>query len=89
MIAVRCKVTGVVQGVGFRWHTVHQAQLRGVAGWVRNRSDGTVEIHVEGSSEAVDEFLTAVAEGPPGARVDHVARTPASPTGKPGFSIVR
>jgi len=62
-------VTGRVQGVGFRWHCQRAACARGLTGWVRNMSDGNVELEVEGPDTVVDAFLREVEQGPSGARV--------------------
>ena len=60
----------------------------GVSGFVRNLPDGRVEAHVEGEIEAVTRVERALAQGPPGARVDHLAVEPAQPTGRTsGFRI--
>ena len=69
MIAKRLRVHGRVQGVGFRHWMVATAGRLGVAGWVRNRWDGTVEALVEGDTAAVEEMLRACRRGPPGASV--------------------
>ena len=69
MIAKRLRVHGRVQGVGYRHWTVATATRLGLAGWVRNRADGTVEILVEGDTAAVEEFGRACRRGPPGAAV--------------------
>jgi acylphosphatase len=58
-----------VQGVGFRYYTQREARRRGVHGWVRNRSDGTVEAMFQGSQEAVDGLVAWARTGPPSARV--------------------
>ncbi len=51
--AVVARVTGVVQGVGFRYATVHEARRLGLTGWVRNTDDGAVEVLAEGAPEDV------------------------------------
>jgi acylphosphatase len=68
-VARRLVISGRVQGVGFREATVDAAREAGVAGWVRNRTDGTVEVLVQGSSDAVDRMVTWCRRGPPLARV--------------------
>jgi acylphosphatase len=65
----RVIVEGFVQGVGYRDFARREARRLGIAGWVRNRSDGTVEAVVSGSAEAVEAMLAALRRGPPGARV--------------------
>ena len=66
------KISGRVQGVGFRAATVRQAHLQGVRGWVRNLEDGSVEALLQGPHDQVDRLLSWLHSGPPGARVDEV-----------------
>ena len=68
-------VTGVVQGVGFRWFTRREARRLGLRGWVRNRADGTVQARVQGDEHAVAELEKALQQGPPGAVVESVTRS--------------
>lgn len=82
-------VHGFVQGVGFRFFVVGEARRLGVAGFVRNRPDGTVEAEVEGDDSTVQRMLDAVRGGPPGARVDRVDVTELPVTGDAGFEIIR
>ncbi len=72
MIALRVVVRGRVQGVGFRYSMVEAATRQGVAGWVRNRRDGTVEALVQGEPAAVEAVLAWCRRGPPAARVEAV-----------------
>lgn len=72
MIARRLRVHGRVQGVGFRYAMVGAARSAGVAGWVRNRRDGTVEAWVQGDDEAVARIVAWSSRGPAGSRVDRV-----------------
>lgn len=65
-------IHGRVQGVGFRASTAWEAQRLGIAGWVRNRRDGTVEAMIQGSDEAVAGFIGWARQGPPGAHVSRV-----------------
>ncbi|UCF66999.1 MAG: acylphosphatase [Acidobacteriota bacterium] len=65
-------VHGRVQGVYFRAWTREQAQLLGLAGWVRNRHDGTVEVLAQGESAALETFESKLQQGPHAARVDRV-----------------
>jgi acylphosphatase len=67
--ALQILVKGRVQGVGFRAWLHHQAELRGLSGWVRNRRDGAVEAVIFGPKEAVDAMLAVCREGPATARV--------------------
>jgi acylphosphatase len=69
---VRVVVRGRVQGVAFRYTTADAARRAGVAGWVRNRPDGSVEASFEGPRIAVDSLLAFVRRGPPAARVSTV-----------------
>jgi acylphosphatase len=68
----RLIVEGCVQGVFFRASTQEKAEELQVAGWVRNRWDGTVEILAEGEENRVAELVRWCHAGPPGARVSHV-----------------
>ena len=70
--AVRVKVRGAVQGVGFREATVRRAEDLGVLGWVRNAEDGSVLVHAEGPRAAVAALVEFLGEGPRGAAVDGV-----------------
>lgn len=87
MTAKHVHVTGRVQGVWFRAWTREQAQELGVSGWVRNRSDGSVEAVVSGPSEAVEALITALREGPPAAEVEDVRVTETEAPTEPGFRI--
>ncbi len=77
--AVRLRVRGLVQGVGFRWSLCREAQSLGLSGWVRNRSDGSVEALAWGEAEAVAGLLAWAAQGPPTARVSRVEVLEAAP----------
>jgi acylphosphatase len=65
-------ISGIVQGVFFRVETQRAAQRYGVSGWVRNKSDGTVEAVIEGQRHQVDEMLNWCRKGPPRAVVRQV-----------------
>jgi len=87
--AVRIRIEGRVQGVGFRYSARHEAIRRSLNGWVRNADDGSVEIHCQGAAEAVDSMLSWLKEGPPGARVVDLKIRPVSPDASyTSFSIV-
>jgi acylphosphatase len=73
---VHLEVVGRVQGVGFRWFVREIARRADVAGWVRNRADGRVEIAASGSEPAIAELIAAAQAGPPGARVERVRELP-------------
>lgn len=66
-------ITGLVQGVGYRVAFERQALSLGLRGWVRNRSDGSVEAEVDGDASAVDAIINWSRQGPTAARVDNVA----------------
>ena len=72
MIARRLRVTGRVQNVFFRDWTVEQALTLGIDGWVRNRSDGSVEILAIGAAELIEAFVARCHEGSPPSRVAQV-----------------
>ena len=84
--ALSVRVTGRVQGVGFRWWTVHEALARGLDGWVRNRSDGSVETLLAGADRQVEDMVQVLHKGPPGARVDDMWVSSAGDPGPIGFS---
>ena len=85
---VHVTVRGVVQGVGFREWTRRSARAAGVAGWVRNRPDGSVEAVLEGAPGAVEEVLGAIRRGPPAAVVDAVEATDEPPRAPVAFEIL-
>jgi acylphosphatase len=87
MVRVRVVVSGMVQGVFFRQVTSEQARQLGVAGWVRNRSDGRVEAVFEGTQEAVDQLVSWCHKGTPWSRVEGVEVTTEEPEGLEAFSI--
>lgn len=66
------RITGRVQGVGFRNFTQRRARRLGVTGWVRNERDGSVRLEAEGSRETLEALVDAVEEGPRLARVEQV-----------------
>ena len=83
----RLVVHGDVQGVFFRDTARRRAAALGVTGWIRNRSDGTVEAVVEGEPDAVAAMASFCGEGPEGARVDRVDDRDEPPEGLSGFEI--
>jgi acylphosphatase len=85
MIAKRLRIAGQVQGVGYRAWMVQQATKLGVAGWVRNRRDGTVEALVHGEPAAVEELLRSCRRGPVMAVVELIHEDLAEPEPHPGF----
>jgi acylphosphatase len=82
-------VSGRVQGVWYRGSMRDEAARLGVAGWVRNRDDGTVEAEVEGAQEAVEALLAWARRGPRGARVTDVRVRWIEPRGERGGLVVR
>lgn len=87
MRRVQVIVRGDVQGVGYRYTARVRAHELSVAGWVRNRADGTVEAELEGDPAAVATMLEWMRQGPPGARVTEVATTEVAPAGDAGFHV--
>ncbi|HEX8480752.1 MAG TPA: acylphosphatase [Allosphingosinicella sp.] len=89
MIGRRVRISGRVQGVFFRKWTVQKAQALGVRGWVRNRSDGSVELEAFGDDEAVEALIAACRTGPAAARVEKVDVQPAESEGQDLFGGFR
>ncbi|MBW3593741.1 MAG: acylphosphatase [Actinobacteria bacterium] len=83
----RIIVRGRVQGVFFRESTRRLAQAHGVAGWVRNNADGTVEATFEGAREAVERVVAFCRSGPSEALVEHVEVFEEAPEGMSGFTV--
>ena len=79
IVAKRFLVRGRVQGVGFRWFVEREAQLLGIAGWVRNNHDGSVEVLAQGSRDQLAGLHSRLREGPRAARVDSVEVSEAKP----------
>ena len=80
-------VHGLVQGVFFRDTCRREARAAGVAGWVRNRSDGAVEAVFEGPDEAVHRMVDWCRTGPRYAEVDRIDVEDEQPTGEIGFVV--
>ena len=84
------RITGNVQGVGFRWWTRKTASALDLRGTVRNARDGSVEIEVEGPDEALEEFEQKLHHGPSSARVREVEEVETEQDSLPGgFEIIR
>lgn len=83
----RVVVGGFVQGVWFRARCARAAEAAGVAGWVRNRGDGTVEAVFEGPRAPVEAMVAWCREGPPGARIEWIRVDTEAPSGERGFRI--
>ena len=90
MRRVRAIVTGRVQGVSYRASTADEAHRLGLAGWVKNRADGAVELEAEGDADRIASLLRWCEHGPPAARVSRVTVEELSPEGaETGFTIRR
>jgi acylphosphatase len=87
MTARHVRVTGRVQGVSFRYYAQQEAVGLGLTGWVRNEVDGSVELHLEGTAEAVDSMVDWCRHGPSAARVRGVAVREATPRGATTFDV--
>ncbi|HZW80869.1 MAG TPA: acylphosphatase [Candidatus Deferrimicrobiaceae bacterium] len=86
--ARRFVIRGRVQGVGFRWFVEREAHTLGIAGWVRNNSDGSVEVFAQGTRDQLSALHSRLREGPRAARVDGVEESEARPvTGLNSFRI--
>lgn len=83
----RVIVHGSVQGVGFRYTARLEAARLGVAGWIRNRADGTVEAEIEGDEASVTAMLDWLAVGPRGAIVARTEVSELEPTGEGEFRV--
>jgi acylphosphatase len=83
----RVIVHGQVQGVFFRDTARQRARAHGVAGWMRNRPDGTVEAVFEGPTEAVERLVRFCETGPPRASVERVEVVEEEPEGLTGFEV--
>ena len=89
MTGRRIRVFGRVQGVFFRNWTIGEAEALAITGWVRNRTDGSVEIAAFGDEAAVDAFVSRCRQGPGAARVDRVEVEPMDGEPPEGFSRER
>jgi len=86
--ARRFIVRGRVQGVGFRWFVEREAHILGIAGWVRNNHDGSVEVLAQGTRDQLSGLRSRLREGPRAARVDNVEESTAQPAaGMSSFRI--
>lgn len=74
MVQYEITVTGRVQGVGYRYYVVQQAQLLGVKGYARNQADNSVIIVAQADDEIIDIFIDYLHIGPTRARVDHISK---------------
>jgi acylphosphatase len=85
--ARRFLVRGRVQGVGFRWFVEYEAHMLGIAGWVRNNSDSSVEVLAIGTRDQLARLRSRLREGPRAARVDAVEESEVEPI--PGLTTFR
>ena len=85
---VRLRITGNVQGVGYRIWATRTASGLGLRGWVRNRLDGSVEALATGAPEQIAVLIEAYRRGPCGARVAEVTAVPDEDDGSIGFTAV-
>ena len=83
----RVKISGRVQGVFFRAEAADRARSLGLAGWIRNNRDGTVEAVFEGPRERVDSIARWCARGPSGAAVESVDMDWEAPRGEDSFTV--
>ena len=83
------RVTGRVQGVFFRGWTKEQADSLGVAGWVRNQPDGSVEAQLSGDEQAVIQLIERMRRGPAGAHVARLETNETAPEASDRFTIRR
>jgi acylphosphatase len=89
-VRVHARITGLVQGVCYRWYTQETASQLSVAGWVRNLPDGSVELVAEGDKDQLEQLLDWCRQGPSMARVSNVDAKWSQATGEfTGFSIQR
>ena len=87
MPAYRYVVAGRVQGVGYRYFVLRQAEALGVSGYARNRADGSVEVVAEGEDVVLADFEARLREGPSFAEVANVEREAIAERGTGGFHI--
>ena len=89
---VRLRISGRVQGVGFRAFVADEAEARRLEGWVRNRADRSVEAVLAGEDKIVDEMVEVCRHGPLGSKVERLEMEEAGEselTGRSGFAILR
>ncbi|HSD27746.1 MAG TPA: acylphosphatase [Vicinamibacteria bacterium] len=87
MPAYRYVVEGRVQGVGYRYFVMRQADALGVSGYARNRADGSVEVVAEGSEAAMADFEARLRQGPSFAEVTSLEREAIAERGSSGFHV--
>jgi len=82
---LRLRIEGFVQAVGYRNFAIFEARKLGLDGWIRNRSDGTVEALASGNTKAVEAFVALCMRGPPGSQVKNVDLHGAEAPAERGF----
>jgi len=83
--SLRLRIEGFVQSVGYRNFAIEEARKLALDGWIRNRSDGTVEALVSGSTKSVEAFVSACARGPAGAKITSIDLHNSEPPAEKGF----
>ena len=89
LIRVHTLVSGLVQGVGYRYFAYQAARRIGVTGWVRNLRNGDVEVEAQGTRSQVDAFIAQLHIGPRWGRVDRVEVKPAEVVGETAFRVLQ
>ena len=89
LIRVHALVSGMVQGVGYRYFAYQAARRIGVTGWVRNLRNGDVEVEAQGTHSQVDAFAAQLHIGPRWSRVDAVTLKPAEVIGETAFRVLQ
>jgi acylphosphatase len=88
LVRLEATIRGVVQGVGYRWFVMREAQRHELTGWVANEYDGTVRVVAEGPASGIAAFRAALEAGPPSANVERVSAVEMPATGSfGGFSV--
>jgi acylphosphatase len=85
LTTLKLKIEGFVQAVGYRNFAMEEARKLGLDGWIRNRSNGDVEVLISGDEEKVNLFITTCAKGPAGSQVKGVGMEKADPPAEKGF----
>jgi acylphosphatase len=83
--SLRLRIEGFVQAVGFRQYCIEEAGKLALDGWIRNRSDGTVEALVSGPTPAVETFVALAMRGPTGSKIKNVELHNTEPPTEKGF----
>jgi len=84
---IRIKISGTVQGVGYRFFTQRSACTLGIRGYVENEPDGSVTIEAEGDQNQLTQFLNSVKRGPQWARVEDITTEEITPQDDAGFTV--